>query len=276
MTRYKLIASDLDGTLLNTREEVSTENLAAIKDLAEQGIFFVPATGRASAEVAAVLRESPYIRYLICSNGAVIWDKETDERIYTSIGKPLAAEIFEIIRPYEAHISIRYNGRCHVDAKEQTDEAFEYYNVFLPHRRVIRDFGVLAEDFENYRYTLEPIEVISLFFHDDDELEECRARLLATNQLLVVEGSDHNLEIFHKEAGKGNALKCLAERLGIDLKETISVGDSGNDIPITKVAGLGLAVENASAPLKAVADEVICTNDQHAIRYIKEHYFDAK
>ena len=81
-----------------------------------------------------------------------------------------------------------------------------------------------------------------------------------------------NLEIFSVKAGKGTALEKLAESLGIPMWETIGIGDSGNDISLVKSAGLGLAVENACGELKEIADEVICSNDCHAIRYVEEKY----
>ena len=69
---YKILASDLDGTLLNTKGEISEGNLAAIKALHDAGILFVPTTGRAYNELPTVLKESPYVRYAICSSGVVI------------------------------------------------------------------------------------------------------------------------------------------------------------------------------------------------------------
>ena len=76
--KIKLVACDLDGTLLNDKGEVSRENLDAIKELTERGIYFVPASGRAYAELIPPLSENPYIRYYALSSGANLYDKESD------------------------------------------------------------------------------------------------------------------------------------------------------------------------------------------------------
>ena len=84
------------------------------------------------------------------------------------------------------------------------------------------------------------------------------------------------MEIFCKDAGKGSALKILAENLGIEMEDVISIGDSDNDKQMTLMAGLGLACENACDSLKKVADKIICTNDEHVIRYVQENYFNSE
>ena len=77
--KYKLIASDLDGTLLSDNAEVSRENFDAIKKITERGVVFAPVTGRAMYEMPADVVNCPDIRYIVSSNGAVIYDKETKE-----------------------------------------------------------------------------------------------------------------------------------------------------------------------------------------------------
>ena len=84
---------------------------------------------------------------------------------------------------------------------------------------------------------------------------------------------DYNLEIFFKDAGKGSALKILAQKLNMELDDVISIGDSDNDRQMTVMSGLGLVTENGCDSLKEVADKVICSNDEHVMRYVKNHYF---
>ena len=79
-----------------------------------------------------------------------------------------------------------------------------------------------------------------------------------------------------KESDRAEVLRDEYEKLGIDMEDTISIGDSDNDIQMTLMAGLGLACENACDSLKKVADKIICTNDEHVIRYVQKNYFNSE
>ena len=118
------------------------------------------------------------------------------------------------------------------------------------------------------------LESLSVFFKSAGEARECFESLSANPNLRAVEGFSCNLEIFSKDAGKGSAVKILADKLGIAMEDVISIGDSDNDKQMTVMAGLGLVCQNGCDSLKEVADKVICTNDEHVIDYVKKNYFD--
>ena len=94
--------------------------------------------------------------------------------------------------------------------------------------------------------------------------------------MLTELGFEYNLEIMSTKAGKGNALSALADMLKIQRSKTISIGDSGNDITSIESAGLGLAVSNATDSLKAVADDIICSNEEHIVAYVLENFVKPK
>jgi hydroxymethylpyrimidine pyrophosphatase-like HAD family hydrolase len=96
--------------------------------------------------------------------------------------------------------------------------------------------------------------------------------LLALGDVKIAASEKYNIEIYHKSAGKGRALYPLAEFLGCDISEIIAVGDSKNDVEMVEEAGLGLAMSNSMEELKAIADEIICSNEEHAAKYILENY----
>jgi len=271
--KYQIVCSDLDGTLLNTETKVSMENLHAVAELAGRGVFFVPSTGRSFSEVPAELRNNPAIRYFICSNGAMVLDVQTGRKHLTGMSRQLSQKIQAILRRYETHLTLRHDGKCYVDAAFATTEAFDYYNVCEAHRVVVNDFAVWHEDFAAFCEKVDDVEVISVFFREHKELLAARKEIESLCELRIVGVSDYNLEIMNAKAGKGNALLWLSEELGIKREDTISVGDSDNDSSIVKAAGLGLAVSNACQSLKDLADEIICSNDEHAIQYIVRKYF---
>lgn len=273
MRSYRIVASDLDGTLFDAHAEISVENREAIKELNRRGVQFVPCTGRTFCDLPEELQTNPDIRYYICSNGALLYDKQTDNRILRGISRALADRVFDVLRDYEVHITVRWRGCCYIDARLDNDEAYAYYKVFPSHVGVLKNYSETQTNFETWCREIDHVEMFFLSFHDDGELEACKKRLSKIDGLLLADPAAHGLEIFSVDAGKGMALYQLADLLGVDRMDTVAVGDSGNDLGMVEAAGLGLAVANACDALKELADEVICTNEEHAIDYIAKHYF---
>lgn len=273
MRSYKIIACDLDGTLLNDKAEISSQNLRAIEELLKRGVYFVPSSGRTLSEIPWQIKDNPAIRYIIYSNGAVVADRHTDKRISYCIPNGTGREILDVLNSFETHITFRRDGESFVDAAFQSDEAYEYYNVCIPHRVVVRSFAVYCENFRDISYSSDNVEVFSAFFRNYDDKITCKKIIEKNKNLRAVEVSEHNIEIVNVNAGKGNALYALADMIGVDYADTLSMGDSENDSSIIRAAGLGLAVSNACDSLKAVADEVICSNEEHAVEYVLSHYF---
>lgn len=272
MHQYKIITSDLDGTLLNSRSEISSENLCAIHELSKRGIHFVPSTGRTLSELPAEIIDDPAIRYVIHSNGAVVLDRQTNQRSLTCIPNETTKQILDVLNGFETHITVRQDGNCFVDAALTDEASYDYYNVCEAHRVVLREYARHLLDFKAFSYHAENVEVISAFFHDYSQIAVCRKKIEQLGNLRVVAVDKYNLEIMNVHAGKGNALHILADMLGVDIADTISIGDSDNDESMILAAGLGLAVSNAWESLKAVADGVICSNDEHAVAYVLTHY----
>ena len=269
--KYRAIASDLDGTLYNTKMQVSEENLKAIEEISRLGVEFVPTTGRTLAEMSPVLLENPNIRYVIYSNGSGIWDKKKNEHTYACISKDLAAKILDILASYEVHITVRAKGKTFINAKTQSKEMREYNRVSYYHGLVLDNHAERVEDFDAFLRSLDNIEVFSVFFHSDEEYAKCREVLSEISEISFVTTLAHNYEIFSARAGKANAIGALASLLGASTDEIISVGDSHNDMSMIRAAGLGLATGNANEDLKRAAKGVICSNDEHIAKYILEN-----
>ena len=109
MPNYKLIACDLDGTLVSTDLTISADNKKAISEFKKMGVHFVPCTGRTLSEMQEVVK-NPDIRYIIYSNGAAIWDKETDKTTFLGFSKETAAELMDILLSFDCFIIIHYRG----------------------------------------------------------------------------------------------------------------------------------------------------------------------
>ena len=276
MANCKIVASDLDGTLLDSNGKISQENFEAISRLAEKGVYFVPASGRSLAEMPEELKRCDSIRYFIHSSGAVVFDKLTEERISFCFPLAISSEIFEILFNTDCHLTVRYMGRMYTAKDKMNEEAFSQYKVWEAHADLLRNVGEGIDGFEEKFKSTEDVEMISVFIGDDEKLSALKKRLSLINDVNVASACPHNIELTYSKAGKGNALAALAAKLGVSIDRTIAVGDSENDIPMVTVAGLGLAVSGAAEALRLQADEIICSNDEHVVAFIAERYLPEK
>ena len=273
MSKYKLVCSDLDGTLLRRDMTVSEENKKAIREMAERGVAFVASSGRAHSGLAEDVVNCEEIRYLISSNGAVIYDKVQKENIVTNyMPQEAAKKMFSVVTEYDVQIFTHSDGYMHVSDKLVADRNYDYYNINSYYSGFIDETGVRVESTVDFAIKAGNLEMITVFFHSQEELDECVEKILALGDYKVVSSCAFNIEIFYKESGKGASLRALAEKLGIDISETIAVGDSTNDGPMIEAAGLGLATKNAFPELKKIANEVICHYNDHVADYILKHY----
>ena len=274
MYKYKIVASDLDGTLLNNNSKLSEENKAAIAELDKKGVFFVPSTGRTYSELLPELKDNEHIRFIMYTNGSVIHDKLTGEHITNYMDSSLAAEVYELLCEYDTNITVRSGGKFYIDADKTRDDDAEHYAFTPAHINVLANYAIPVHNFSEWLRTAPAIEDFSIYFGTCEEFFDGCKRLDADSRLKLAKFPPKGLEIFSVNAGKGRALHLLADKLGIPHEETIAVGDSLNDFTMIEAAGLGLAVSNACDDLKTISSEVICSNEEHAIKYINEHYFN--
>ncbi|MBQ2757302.1 MAG: HAD family phosphatase [Clostridia bacterium] len=271
MSSYKIISTDLDGTLFDEHGRISPENEAAIRELCARGVLVVPNSGRCLSEMPAIITDHPLFRYLIQSDGAVVYDKKTSRRLTRCLPKSVSDAVFEMLKDYRVSVSVRQDGFCYVRDTAHNDTDYTANGVS---RGWQEHFYKTATpiDFSLFDAPDTAVEMFCVFFADMAEREACIARLLALGTVQVASTDKNNIEVFSIDAGKGKALLALAESLGIDKKDTIGVGDSTNDSDMILRAGTGLVMENACPELKALGGTVICHHRDHAMRYILEHY----
>lgn len=273
MAKYKIVCSDLDGTLLGLDMTVSEENRAAIRKMSELGVAFVASSGRTLHGFPRDVLENADIRYLSASNGAVIYDKKLGAPIYTKyIPKKISDQMFDILWENNALIFPHIDGKMWGDMEKASHEIYAAHRMSSYFESYINAVGNFVNDFKAFCKRASDVEMVSAFFPDDESLMRCTEALRKAGDYTLASSAKYNLEIFYAKAGKGNALSEFARLMQIDIKETIAVGDSTNDMSMIEAAGLGLAMGNAFAELKEAADEVICSYDGHSAKYILEHY----
>ena len=267
---YKLIVSDLDGTLLTNDMKLSPENAEAIKKLTELGIEFAVSSGRTLYEVPSCIREFPYIRYIAYSNGTAIYDKMLGRDISSMrISRETVNKIFDVLSDYDVVCSIHVDGKACLEEGIVKDETWEKYQINDYYREILLEQERVASEEELARSS-EGVEAVVMFFSNDSEIEPCRRRLEAIGGITVTSSVEHNLELCSRDAGKGRAFKTLMEHLDIKKEETVAVGDNMNDTSMFAEAGFALCAKNGSEGAKALADKVICSFDEHTAKYIYE------
>lgn len=282
----KLIAIDLDGTLLNSKHQVSSENENALRQAQRDGIEVVVSTGRAYFDVVSIFEPLGIKTWVISANGAVIHDP--DGRLYHSetIDKKRAYDILSWLQSENYYYEVFTDSAIYTpqNGRQLLDVELDRVKSANPKA----DLSVLMQAAE-VQYSQSGFAYIDTFqelFEEDkqidfynilgfsffkEKLEAGWQRYQEDKDLTLVSSADHNFELSSKKASKGQALERLAKRLNIPMKETAAVGDSLNDRSMLEAAGKGVAMGNAREDIKAIADAVTLTNDEHGVAHMIRH-----
>ena len=250
----KLIAIDMDGTLVDDEKQIPEENLKALKECSDRGIEIVPATGRTMKGIPEKLKELAGVRYGITVNGAVVADLKREKVISTCrLSAELAVEVMTMAK--ESGDDIMYDA--YVDGIGYTSE--EFYDQFP---RFIHSEALARQWIREHA---DEVDKINMFFISQEARERMR-RLLQQNPGLWVSSSlPCNLEINAAGADKGGALVRLADYLGISRDATMAFGDGENDLTMIQKAGMGVAMENGIPSVKEAADYITVSNEEAGV-----------
>ena len=274
MSSYKLIFCDLDGTLLMPDlVSMSDENKRALEELTRRGVYVVPCSGRTYNLIPKVLTDCPHVKYVASSNGTCIYDRESGEIVIDN--RPTKKErelMLDLLGEYDFFNCFHIDGDAYCEQSLCNSEDYARYGVDEYFGRFFENHATKAEGLIERTRGESGYEMACIFSADAEQLAEMQKRMDATGIFRTAKSHINNVEVFPLRSGKGNAVRALAEKLGIDISDTIAVGDSNNDATMVAAAGLGLAVENAIPELKSVADEVVCHFKDHVLEYILNHY----
>lgn len=263
----RLIALDLDGTLLNSKKELTPVNDAALRRAHENGAEIVLATGRFFTALPESLRTLPYVRYLITVNGAKIYDRAADHTLYQAeIPWRQAVEILAFFDTLPVIYDCYQNDAAWMTASMR-DAADRYahdafYLSMMRLRHPVPELkAFLAEKRQDVQKTM------CLFRPENMGL---RAELLRTMQgqfpgTVVTSSIPNNIELNHERATKGAALTALAGLLGVDRADTLAFGDDLNDVSMLRAAGVGVAMGNALSEVQKAADAVTADCDHDGV-----------
>lgn len=259
---YKLIALDLDDTLLTSKKTISVENKRAITRALDKGIKVVLCSGRthnAVVKFAEGLGISGPDQYMITNGGAIIENMEEKIIFQKLMSNQFYREFVRFIKENKLHYNVVDNrGNTYTSADEHLDkytimQAFENDNGLY-----LKEPNQLPDNFEITKAIINGDE------KEIDSISEMVHKKFDKSYFVVRTGVGF-LEIFPKDVNKGAALKVLTKELNLNVSEVIAVGDRENDIPMLKIAGKGIAMGNALATVKKSSDYVTADNNHSGV-----------
>lgn len=259
----KLVALDLDDTLLDSKLAISPRACAAIRQAVAKGVTVTIATGRMYSSALPYAKQLELDVPLITYNGALIKACLSGETLlHRPVDQDLAREALALCRERGWYIQTYMDDTLYV---KELDEHAAYYAKFSGRPAVpIGDRLYAAEVAPTKMLCMSTQEGIAEMYHTFKETFGSKLTLAISKPTFM--------EITHPEANKGRALAFLADKLRIKQEEIMAIGDSGNDVDMITYAGWGVAMGNASPAVKAIARLETLANDADGVAEAIENY----
>lgn len=259
----KLVAIDLDGTLLNDHHEINQPVVDAIKKAREAGVYVVLSTGRPLSGTRAqldVLGLNNIDDYIITYNGALVLNTNTWDIVAEhGLTRENYLEIDHLARLLNVHLHLADKKEMYTSNRDISPYTIlESYLVNMPlHYRTPEEIAA------------ENVLPIKMMMIDDPEVLNKAFKKIPADyfeRYTLVRSTPYFLEVLNPNASKGIALKELSEHLGIKQSEVMAIGDAENDLSMIEFAGTGIAMGNASETIKAAADYTVATNLEDGVK----------
>jgi HAD superfamily hydrolase (TIGR01484 family) len=242
---YKLIALDMDGTLLGRNHQISEENREWLKKATEAGIHICLSTGRAVQKVEPYVEDLGLKTPLVTVNGSEVWEKPGVLWLRNTVDPAWIQELVDLAVKYDAFYW-SYTTERMVEMDEWVERPIPDYTWMK--------FGFFTND-EKARMTL--FEILD-----------------ASGRYELSNSHPNNIEVNPKGVSKASGLKEICRRLGFTMADVVAVGDSMNDIAMIREAGLGVAMGNAQPAVKAAADWITETNVNNGVAEVIRRVLD--
>ena len=280
---YKLIAIDLDGTMLNSYGVVTENTKNAIKRTIQKGIDVIIASGRPIDSIKTIANEIGSKNYFIAGNGALIYDIQKDENIYENyLNKE---KVLEIIKMCEEN-SISYNVYTDktILAKVLKYNVLYYYKENLKKSEDKQTHINIVENMYDYISKMNEEKFLKITICDENksvfqsiikklnEIENIEVLDVSHMSRKVIQQGTEEIpieyyytEISSKNVDKWYAIEYLISKLNIKREEVIAIGDNINDKKMIEEAGLGIAMGQSSPLIKEIADDITSSNEEDGV-----------
>lgn len=280
----KVIASDMDGTLLGDDHKPAPETLAAVKKACDAGIRFMIATGRNFPEAMAELKDAELVCDYIVGSGAEVRNPQQEVVVTHPISIELCRAIYEEIRDYPLSVTFCTDGYDYkIGTPEEIEESLmlqmQLFFSNLPreelaksetYRRIKKSTRSMS-DMDELEAAGVPVYKLFLYSEDKAMLDEMNTRLQRNKDIAVASSFPTNLEITDVKAQKGPVLKEYIESLGYTMNEVMVLGDSLNDLSMISMDfGATVAMANADPEVKSAAKYITKSNTEFGVAYAIE------
>ena len=265
--QIKLIASDMDDTLLNNNRQISQRNEAAIKKAIEAGIVFTLASGRMYCSMQPYAQKLGLDVPLVSYNGALV-KGALSGKVY--VNHPLKLEtalaLLDYVKQQGHYVQVYMGDKLYVKEENEYSRRYAEISGIQP--------IALGEDI--YHITEAPNKLLLMTTSDKFEATWQDVAEKFKGKVDVTSSKDNYLELMEPGVNKWQAVKQLAESFGIKPEEIMCIGDSNNDLSMIKNAGLGVAVANAKPQVQREAKMITASNDNNGVGLAIENILTAQ
>jgi Cof subfamily protein (haloacid dehalogenase superfamily) len=264
MPHVKLIATDLDGTLLDSTGKIPERNLRTLKEAIARGVATTICTGRMFGSARRFAEQIGIKIPVICYNGAMLRQPDGELIWHLTLDLELARKLLALCLERRVHIQSYVDDELFV--RDGDAEVFQDYK---------KHFGVtgriIGDDIFN-----PPTNPTKLLAMTDDEetalslMNELREKF--SRDIYITRSNVNFVEMMNPNVNKANGLQKLAEKIGVDMADVLAIGDGENDVEMVKLAGVGVAMGNGAEKIKSAANYIAPTNDENGVTWAVERF----
>ena len=268
---YKLLALDMDGTTLDSKKRFPRETAKAIRELVSRGIHVAVATGRGLAELSDYREELSCTGYAIDISGGLVYDFHREEPLFFR-SLPMEAAL-GILAAGEDEAAMVHLLTVRESVCRASDiQAMEHFGMAV-YRDMYERVCCPQDDLAGYvREHADEVVKINLY-HRSVESRQRNCDRLAPLGLTAMFSEETGLEMSPEGITKARGLEVLCRHLGIGMEEVVAVGDAPNDVDILRLAGMPVAMGNATDEVKSVCRDVVGDNDHNGVMDVITRYF---
>lgn len=279
---YKLIAIDIDGTLLNSYGEITDKNKEAIKYALNKGVNVILASGRDPQTMKKISQELGIENFLIAGNGASVYDIKLEKNIYENyLELEKALKIIKICKENSIFFSVYTTNGIVTESIEYNIKVFNNENSFRPNKK--RTTIEIVKDIYSYVQEKRP-NILKIIICDENKIifNNIMGKMKNVREVEILEvehmskkiirigTQEYPIEYFYtevtnKNANKWEAIRFLIKKLNIEENEVICIGDNMNDLKMIKNAGVGIAMKNSAIEKQNIADYVTEDNNSDGV-----------